>query len=100
MIDFDQALLDPAKAFPNPAAIVDSDDLTRDQKIEVLLRWEYDARALSVADEENMAPVKDAAAVARPAESGKMLTQVLDALNRLDFRRDPDDAAPTKHGGA
>ncbi len=92
-------MVDPAKMFANPAAVVGSDELTRDQKIDVLLRWEFDARALSVADEENMAPVKDAAAVARPAESGKLLTQILDALKRLDFHRDPDDAAPTKQGG-
>lgn len=95
MIDFDQALLDPASVFAEPAEVVTCDSLTREQKIEVLRHWEYDAREMSVAEEENMpAPAEGAG-----ARNADLLTRVLDALNILQASRDVDNAAPTKHGG-
>jgi len=54
MIDIDKALLDPASVFKTPEEILTSDELSRKQKIEILRRWEYDARELQVAEEENM----------------------------------------------
>lgn len=51
---YDRALLNPAEIFKRPNDVVSSDDLTTDQKLEVLKRWETDALLLSVADEENM----------------------------------------------
>lgn len=53
--DFDKALLSPTKVFDSPMAVVRTDALTTDQKLEILKRWEAEARDLQVAAEENMA---------------------------------------------
>lgn len=50
----DQALLDPTSVFSRPEDVVREVDLSRLDKIRILKRWEYDARELEVADEENM----------------------------------------------
>ncbi|MEE8608524.1 MAG: hypothetical protein V3S55_13035, partial [Nitrospiraceae bacterium] len=52
MIDVKKAMLDPTMVFEDPMDIVANDELTRDQKIEILRRWEYDARQLEIAEEE------------------------------------------------
>ncbi len=52
--EYDRALLDPAEVFKLPKDVVNSDDLTAEQKLEILKRWETDAQLLSVATEENM----------------------------------------------
>ena len=51
---YEKALLDPASAFTSPEQVLTSAELSREQKIEILHRWEYDARQLEVAEEENM----------------------------------------------
>ncbi len=51
MIDVKKAMLDPTMVFKEPKEVVANDELTRDQKIEILRRWEYDARELEVAEE-------------------------------------------------
>ena len=53
-IDLEQAMLDPGSVFASPEALRDQRGLTREQKIEILRRWAYDARQLSVAEEEGM----------------------------------------------
>lgn len=53
-IDLEQAMLDPGSVFASPEALRDQRGLTRQQKIEILRRWAYDARQLSVAEEEGM----------------------------------------------
>ncbi len=88
MTDIQDALLDPAAAFRTPEGVLRRDDISRDQKIEILRRWEYDARELAVAEEENM--------VGGPPN---LLDQVLDALRELDAEIDAEHSAPTKHGG-
>jgi hypothetical protein len=52
---FEDLLQDPTAAFASPSQIVDSNDLTKQQKIELLRRWEYDAEQLQVAEGEGMA---------------------------------------------
>ncbi len=52
MIDVNKAMLDPTMVFKDPKDVVANVELTRDQKIEILRRWEYDARQLEVAEEE------------------------------------------------
>ncbi len=54
MVDLDKALFDPASVFKAPEDILNSHELSREQKIEILRRWEYDARELEVAEEESM----------------------------------------------
>ena len=42
-IDMDRALLDPGSVFATPEDILRHDGLSKEQKIEILRRWEYDA---------------------------------------------------------
>ena len=84
-----QAMLDPASVFLNPMAIVGDGYLANDQKIELLRRWEYDAREIQVADEEGF-PAR---------EPGSMLDAILVALHRLGTGPDTEHSPPTKQGG-
>ncbi|MBL27765.1 MAG: hypothetical protein CMM50_09485 [Rhodospirillaceae bacterium] len=84
-VEFDKARRDPAGVFKDPAAIADHPGLSRAQKVELLRRWEADARELAVADDENMA-----------GGEAQRLDAVLKALDRLGGGHDPH--APTKHG--
>ena len=86
MIDVKRAMLDPTSVFKESEEVVDSDELTRDQKIEILRRWEYDARELEVAEEEA------GMAVRRP----EMFDLVVQALHTLGAVRDTDHTPPTK----
>jgi hypothetical protein len=52
--DFDRALLNPASVFKMPLDIVMTESLTAQQKLEVLKRWEADARLLEEATNENL----------------------------------------------
>ncbi len=51
MTDIDKAMLDPTAAFRTPEEVLLREDMTREQKVEVLRRWAYDARNLEVAEE-------------------------------------------------
>jgi hypothetical protein len=53
-VDFEEALKDPASVFDAPQDVVDAPGLERAQRIEILKRWESDARQLMVASDENM----------------------------------------------
>ena len=86
MIDVNKAMLDPTMVFKDPKDVVANDELTRDQKIEILRRWEYDARQLEVAEEEA------GMAVRRP----EMFDWVLQALHTLGVERDIEHTPPTK----
>ena len=86
MIDVKKAMLDPTMEFKDPEDVVANTELTRDQKIEILRRWEYDAHQLEVAEEEA------GMAVLRP----EMLNLVLQALLTLGVERDTEHTPPTK----
>ncbi len=86
MIDVKKAMLDPPSVFKDPQEVVASDELNRDQKIEILRRWEYDARQLEVAEEEA------GMAVRRP----DMFDLVVQALHTLNAERDTEHSSPTK----
>ncbi len=86
MIDVNKAMLDPTMVFKDPKDVVANVELTRDQKIEILRRWEYDARQLEVAEEEA------GMAVRRP----EMFDRVVQALHALDVKRDVEHTPPTK----
>jgi hypothetical protein len=91
MIDVKKALINPSAIFDKPEEIVETNDLSREQKIEILRRWEYDARELQVADEEGMAP-------SNPQPS--ILDAILNALRSLGAPADVEHSAPTKQGGS
>jgi hypothetical protein len=91
MIDIKKALLDPSAEFKRPDEVLRNNELTRDQKIEILRRWEYDLRELQVADEESMTG---------PRPEPVTLDVVLAALRALGAGADSDRSAPTKQGGS
>ena len=87
--DFEEALLDPTAIFRNPRDVLQRAGITRSQKIEILRRWEYDARALEVAEEENMAGT----------QLSDVLDRVLNALHALGASPDLEHTPPIKLGG-
>jgi hypothetical protein len=91
MIEVKKALLNPTAVFKRPEEVVKSDELTRDQKIEILNRWEYDIRQLQVADEESMTA---------PRPEPVTLDAVHKALRTLGAPLDVEHSAPTKQGGS
>ena len=86
MTDLKKALLDPTMVYTNPSEVVADQDLTRDQQIEILRRWEYDAREQEVAEEEAGMTVR------RP----EMFDLVVQALHALGATRDTEHTPPTK----
>lgn len=90
MADFEKAWSDPASVFKSPEEILHNRDFSREQKVQVLRRWEYDVRELQVAEEESMA-----------GPESVTLDAVLDALRELGAAdADKERAAPTKQGGS
>ena len=53
-IDYAKALLDPESVFVAPEDVLTCEGLTKEQKIEVLRRWEYEASEVEVAEEEGI----------------------------------------------
>ncbi len=83
-----RALVDPELVYAMPADVVRDVALSRADKIEILRRWEYDARELQVADEEGLAnPRPD-----------NLLDAVVAALHELGAGPDVEHSPPTKHG--
>ena len=84
-----KALIDPASVFPDPMAVVAAEVLSTKRKIQILRRWEYDAKEMQVAVEEGFAA----------GESGALLDAILTALHRLGAKPDLEHSPPTKQGG-
>jgi hypothetical protein len=87
-VDMDQALLDPGSVFATPEALLLHDGLSKQQKIEILHRWEYDASENCVAVEEGM-----------PDGESDLLRRILLALDRLTGGIDVEHVGPTKQHG-
>jgi uncharacterized protein YpuA (DUF1002 family) len=92
MVSVEKALLNPEAVFKKPQEVVKRNDLSREQKIEILRRWEYDVRELQVADDESM--------TAKPQVTAVTLDAVLNALRSLGAPADVEHSAPTKQGGS
>jgi hypothetical protein len=87
-VDMKMALLDPASVFATPEEVVKHRALTKEQKMEVLRRWEYDAAEIAVAVEEGM-----------PGEDNGVLRRVMLALEQLTRAIDLEHVGPTKQHG-
>lgn len=87
--DATTALLDPTAAFASPEDVVACTDLPAAMRVEILRRWEYDARELDVAEDESI--------IGHDEDS--LLGRIHDALRGLGARLDPDAAVPTRQGG-
>jgi len=88
-LDLERARLDPSSIFESPAALLADERLSREQKIEILRRWQYDANELAVAEEEGMG-----------GGESSILPEIVEALDVLDGGSDVEHTPPTKHGGA
>ncbi len=87
-LNLEKARLDPGAVFETPDDLLEHPELDRSQKIELLRRWEYDAKELEVAEEEGMADGEPS-----------LLDSVLQALHALKAHVDIEHSPPTKHGG-
>ena len=81
-IDLRKAILNPALVFLGPEDVLQRDELTREQKIEVLRRWKFDALQLQVAAEENMGS----------EQPSDILDRVLQALHALNAGSNLEDS--------
>ena len=87
-MDIEKAMFDPTSVFACPDDVFCEKSLTREQKIKILRSWEYDARELEVAEEENMG--------GGPPDR---LGDILKVLYRLEAEVDLEHSPPTKQGG-
>ncbi len=74
-MNFDDMLLDPADAFNSPEQVLDTEQLTREQKVQILRRWDDDTRQLLTAQSEGMTSRDGASDV---------LKRIQQALEKLD----------------
>lgn len=87
-IEYENALLDPSSVFETPQDVLDTGALTKDQKIEILERWKYDAAEMDVATEENMGGGEE-----------PMSQRISLALLSLTEEHGEDDHGPHKQKG-
>jgi hypothetical protein len=85
----DKALLDPSAVFASPMEVAEQSGLDPATRIEILRRWEYDAREIQVEEEEAPGPGPDS----------DLFDRILEALHRLGAHPDLDSTPPTKQGG-
>jgi len=87
-IDMEKALLDPASAFATPEELECHPALSKEQKIELLRRWEYEESEEEVAADEGM-----------PGGDSKLLRRVVLALDRLTGGVDVERTGASKQAG-
>ncbi len=87
-INFERARLAPAAVFDSPQSVLRCAELSREEKIDLLLRWAYDAAELAVASEEGM-----------PGGELDSQVQILAALQSLQHSVDLERTGPTKQHG-
>ncbi|WP_404407372.1 hypothetical protein LG272_06380 [Pseudidiomarina marina] len=72
----DAILRDPSAVYDKPDDILSDSNLNDDEKLEVLEQWEFDARELQVAADENM-----------PGQQEAPLDEILAAKKKLKSRQ-------------
>lgn len=85
---YEKALADPSDVFETPEAVLEADDLDREQKIEILRRWEYNVSEEDVALEEGM-----------PGDESGLLRRILVVLGALTDPIDVEHTPPSKQHG-
>jgi hypothetical protein len=86
--EIEMAMQKPSTVFAAPEDVLGHHELTRQQKVEILWRWEYDAAEQSVAVEEGM-----------PGEDSDLLGRIMLALSTLGAAIDVDHAGSSKQHG-
>ena len=84
-MDFEKAKLNPAAVFNSPQEVVSSQELSREQRIEVLRQWEQEAMSMEVADEESMT-----------GSQPNLPQPIRDALHALNYWPDTEHSSPSK----
>ena len=87
-LDVEPALFNPGSVFAAPEAVLVHDGLSKQQKLEILRRWEYDATEACVAVEEGM-----------PGGESDLLHRILLALDQLAGSIDVEQVGPTEQHG-
>jgi hypothetical protein len=84
-----EAKSNPTRYYRRPGEVIRDRRLTRAEKLAILEAWEFEARELAVASEENMT-----------GGEPSLLQEVVQARVDLGDTSDPEDqtGAPTKHG--
>lgn len=90
MTDKEQAKIDPASVYKNPQDVCIDKTLTKTEKIDILQRWAYDEREISVAEEENMINYKN--------HQNNTLTEINKCLLELGVDSTKGGHPPTKQG--
>ncbi|GAB4351751.1 MAG: hypothetical protein Kow0026_08960 [Oricola sp.] len=85
---YEKAIADPSDVFDTPESVLDAGDLSREQKIEILRRWEYNVSEEDVALEEGM-----------PGDESGLLRRILVVLGKLGGPIDVDHTPPSKQHG-
>ena len=85
MINVEKAIKNPSSLFDDPLDIVESDELTKEEKIKILKSWRYDAKQMSVATEENMGGI-----------NSELFSKILGALKLLEVSDADESSQPTK----
>ena len=86
--DIERALEAPASVFASPEDVLTHAGLTKEQKIEILRRWQYEAVEIDVAVEEGM-----------PGDDNLLLRRIMLALGALTGPLDLDHLGPNKQHG-
>lgn len=90
MTDKELAKLNPASVYKNPHQVCEDSTLTKEEKIDILQRWAYDERELSVAEEENMQNHKN--------HQNNILDEINKSLLKLGVDSTKEGHPPTKQG--
>lgn len=81
-------MLHPASVFESPSQVTENSELPLSTKIKILRSWEYDAKEMMVATEENMT-----------GNNSDMLDKVLIEINKLAREKGLEKSnSPTKQG--
>jgi hypothetical protein len=86
--EIETAMAAPASVFATPEEVLEHDELTREQRIEILRRWQYDAVEIDVAVDEGM-----------PGDDDPLLRRIMLALGKLTGPIDLEHLGPNKQHG-
>jgi hypothetical protein len=83
-----QALVNPAAVFAEPKEVVVNPTFSRQQKIDVLRRWEQETRLFQASAKERLTDASE-----------ELLGAILDSLHELDYWPDLEHPSSNKGGG-
>lgn len=90
MTNLELAKHNPEKVYKHPHDVLVDKSINRKDKIDILRRWEYDEREISVAEEENMQGSNGSHII--------VLEEISQALLDLGVDSDDEGRPPTKQG--